>query len=294
MRIRYEILHLDFQKLFGQNLLSRQARKIFGNLRKDFFEFVYRQWADFSCDSIRRVFFNHFFSWHGNCFLDFNMKEALSLVLTMYMLLTVVDCKLAKAGTCQDLFRIGQIQVRAWDSSKFTPIESFSTDRPYMLLAHGITDRFPTLWEHPELVSRVPFMSVSVITNEKPNTLSNSGLVIAASDRNVVATSPIDMFLPQKSESEVANAIGKYGRKPPEAILKETKDPFWNEIILSKHSETDIRPIGYFIVISSDNRPLVTEKTFNMIKKKSSETGLPIIYIRNHQRNRAHDGIEWD
>jgi hypothetical protein len=179
-----------------------------------------------------------------------------------------------------------------WSSFTTTSIESFDTELQFQLVVHAVTDFNTTLLEHPDLVSKVRWLSASLISKEKPITFGNSGLVVEMDPSSVTVASPHDLFL-DKNDQNLALAKTQHTAKGPRQILLETKSPNWNEVVISTaHRKTKIR--AYFVIVSAENRPLCTESRFKKIQELSKQNKLPIIYIRNPERVRTHDGVEWD
>lgn len=197
----------------------------------------------------------------------------------------------AQSSRCATIFTAQGLD--SWASLKTTSAQSFQTDHPYIILIHGITSS-TSLLKNPSAIAYTRAVSVSLVSQKKPQTFANSGLVIEAQDSNVEVASSVDMFIAQKDPKSIEEAKALHGRKSPSQILEETGSTLWNEIILVGENRPSLKAVGYFVVISANGHPLVTSTRFQMIQNLSVQNKLPIFLIRNPNRNHVHDGIEWD
>ncbi|MBK7891931.1 MAG: hypothetical protein IPJ84_14160 [Bdellovibrionales bacterium] len=127
---------------------------------------------------------------------------------SLSILLTTAYSTTALPNRCYDLFSANSDQ---WKSLKLTPPHLFRMDNNYALLVHAITSSTELL-EHPDLATKSAMLSFSLISNDKPFTFGNSGIVIGGDNIDVVVAAPSDMFV-SKDLASISAARARFKMK---------------------------------------------------------------------------------
>ena len=146
------------------------------------------------------------------------------------------------------------------------------------------TDNVIDLLSNPEKISQKPFISTSLIDQDRSATFAPSGFILAVPPANIIETSPTDLGSNLwRGHNDVQDAIDKRSlTTTPKDLLAETSRVEYNEVVVTgTHPQTSnpVRIAATFYKVSPSGRLLETKARFYQLQGIANRLNIPNIPI---------------